>query len=95
MNPYAFEEFAKETAAEQSARNDLLAQLLYISCRYPDDSTLHLESLEFILTLGKGRIGDTVSQVVCRRISELKREALASSHTSDPDLKYAQKVIVR
>ena len=95
MSPYAFQAFARETAFEQSARNDLLAQLLCISCRDPADSTLHLESLEFILTIGKGRIGDVVSQVVCRRISELKREALASSHTSDPDLKYAQKVIVR
>ena len=97
MNAEAATSFKNETALEASARRDLLDQLLFISCPDPDNSALHLESLRFILDIGKYHIDHTVEQVVRRHISELTRKIRACSHetASAKPLKYVNTRAIR
>ena len=87
-------QFKREAHKERTARDILLAQLLYLArgdsiYGKPGNENEDLRALRLILNIGTCRLGDVITQVCREKIYELKREQASSLSKAVPkQLKY-------
>ena len=87
--PELAEQFKREAHMERTARDILLAQLLYLARGdaahgKAGNENVDLRALRLILNIGTCRLGDVITQVCREKIYELKREQASSLSKAVP-----------